>query len=306
MKVLYLPVRFIFKFEKSVYTDTYPSFVLRSILGMNLKQICCISRKSECQTCMYNKSCSYATIFETIEVSSNEILPGRNRISHPYAITYNSKFDVRNRKIDKFEFTITLYGKTIQYLPYIYAAFVRGGYNGMFKTREKYVVEDVLVNGKSILLDENTIQNDVLPFSFSYENQSNINENEEILVELKTPLRFKVNGKYKDDFSANDFFACLYRRFKTMMLKYGTEIPDEFPNYSETNLKIEERNLKWIDYSHYSSRQKTKMELGGLIGTLKLVGNISDFELILLDFAKVANAGKNTNFGLGQIDYWIK
>ena len=306
MKVLYLPVRFIFKFEKSVYADTYPSFVLRSILGMNLKQICCISRKSECQTCMYNKSCSYATIFETIEVSSNEILPGRNRISHPYTITDNSKFDVRNRKIDKFEFTITLYGKTIQYLPYIYAAFVRGGYNGMFKTREKYVVEDVLVNGKSILLDENTIQNDVLPFSFSYENQSNINENKEILVELKTPLRFKVNGKYKDDFLANDFFACLYRRFKTMMLMYGTEIPDEFPKQSETNLKIEDRNLKWIDYSHYSARQKTAMELGGLIGTLKLVGNISDFELILLDFAKVANAGKNTNFGLGQIDYWIK
>lgn len=91
-----------------------------------------------------------------------------------------------------------------------------------------------------------------------------------------------------------------------MMLMYGAELPDEFPKYSETNLKIEERNLKWIDYSHYSARQKIAMELGGLIGTLKLVGNISDFELALLDFAKIANAGKNTNFGLGQIDYWIK
>ena len=25
-----------------------------------------------------------------------------------------------------------------------------------------------------------------------------------------------------------------------------------------------------------------------------------------LDFARIANAGKNTNFGLGQLDFWAK
>lgn len=48
------------------------------------------------------------------------------------------------------------------------------------------------------------------------------------------------------------------------------------------------------------------MELGGVIGTFKLKGSFNDFELALLNLAKISNAGKNTVFGLGQIDYWEK
>ena len=46
------------------------------------------------------------------------------------------------------------------------------------------------------------------------------------------------------------------------------------------------------------------MQLGGVIGTFKLKGRFSDFDLALLDFARIVNAGKNPNFGLGQIDFW--
>ena len=46
------------------------------------------------------------------------------------------------------------------------------------------------------------------------------------------------------------------------------------------------------------------MELGGATGNLKIYGYFTPFELALLKFNKIANAGKNTNFGLGQLDYW--
>ncbi|MBQ7165837.1 MAG: hypothetical protein IJR93_02660 [Treponema sp.] len=41
-------------------------------------------------------------------------------------------------------------------------------------------------------------------------------------------------------------------------------------------------------------------------GTFKLAGHFSCVGAELLDFSCIANAGKNTNFGLGQLDFRAK
>ena len=81
-----------------------------------------------------------------------------------------------------------------------------------------------------------------------------------------------------------------------------TDVP--FYDSSKIEVVITEKNIQWKDYEHYSSRQKKAMQLGGVTGTFKLKGIFSEFDLALLDFARICNAGKNPNFGLGQIDYW--
>lgn len=303
-KIFYLPVTFILDFETEVFIDNYPLFVVRSILGNSLRRICCISHTKKCDECEYNKTCTYASIFETIIDSNNQLLPGTNRSSHPFSLADNCQIQLKN-EISQFSFTITLFGTSIKTLPYIYAAFVRAGELGMFKNRTKFKVSDVLINGKSVLIDELQIQNDINPFIFEYKNSEN-NYSGEILVELKTPLRFKTKGKYSIDFSAEDFFKALFRRYKTLMILYSENLTEEIQNYNKCNSEIVERKLFWKDFSHYSARQKNAMELGGVIGTFKLKGSFNDFELALLNLAKISNAGKNTVFGLGQIDYWEK
>lgn len=97
---------------------------------------------------------------------------------------------------------------------------------------------------------------------------------------------------------------CLARRAKTLCLLYGT-YDESFDYYIEENrILLTERNCTWQDFSHYSSRQKDAMSLGGAVGNFKLSGTFTLFEQSLFDFAKIANAGKNTNFGLGQINFW--
>lgn len=124
-------------------------------------------------------------------------------------------------------------------------------------------------------------------------------------MELRSPLRFKVQGKYTKDFEAQDFMRCLFRRAKTMCLMYGSASTDSL--YSENNsIQIIERNLKWKDQVHYSARQKKAMELGGALGAFKMSGIFTEVDLALFDFAKIANCGKNTIFGLGQMDWWGK
>ena len=66
MQVQYLPVSFFLKFEQSVFADTNPIFILRSMMGKNLRSMCCISKKSTCPECLYNRTCAYSYLFETI------------------------------------------------------------------------------------------------------------------------------------------------------------------------------------------------------------------------------------------------
>jgi hypothetical protein len=259
---------------------------------------------------MYNKTCAYAFLFETILEQSNEIVPGRDRASHPYAFTQGKQ--IAGKKMQEYDFTITLFGKAIDYLPYIYATFVRAGKNGIFKERVSFTVQKVLVGKKDILVSSEQIDTEVAPCVFEYNlNDSSFKSSSpkkgEVLIELKSPLRFKVGGKYSSDFSASDFMRCLYRRINTLYSLYEKSEIDQICKYTPNeNLKITDKNLHWSDICHYSTRQQNKMELGGVIGTFKIAGVFTQSDLQLLKFACIANAGKNTNFGLGQLDFWTK
>ncbi len=318
IELTYVPVTFKISFEREIEPKQNPllPFVLRSVLGYNLRSMSCISRKNLCPECMYNKTCAYSYIFETIIPQENGIHLGTNRASHPYAFS-DFKYIYSNNSCSEAEFTITLFGDAVKFFPYIYAAFARAGRFGLFKDRIGYTIDDVIINGDSVLVDENNVDTNFCVLGWKYSNSednSSAQDNhnsvyKKILIELKMPLRFKSNGKYTDSFSAQDFMNCLFRRLKTLCMLYGSFSGDFLTDgkyYASSDLAIVERNLEWLDYSHYSARQKKSMELGGFVGTLKMQGTFSEFDLALFDFAQKFNAGKNTNFGLGKIDYWIK
>lgn len=309
MQLSYLPVHIELCFAAPVLADNQPLFVFRSLLGKELRSMCCIAHQSKCPECMYNKTCAYAFLFETILEQSNEVVPGRNRASHPYAFTQGKQ--VADKTMQEYDFTITLFGKAIDYLPYMYAAFVRAGQKGMFKERVPFTVQKVTANQKDILISEDQIDTNSSPLSFEYDYESSTISDSlkkgEVLVELKSPLRFKVAGKYSDKFSANDFMSCLCRRMNTLCSLYGqnNQMPSD-KSYSNEAIQISDKNLHWSQSSHYSARQKEAMELGGVTGTFKLTGSFTQADIKFLEFAHIANAGKNTNFGLGQIDFWNK
>lgn len=302
MTLSYLPVRFLLRFASPTVSDISPLFVLRSVFGKQLHSMCCISHGSKCFKCEYNHSCAYAFLFETILESDNGIVPGRDRASHPFAFTKGSMF-VKD-EISEYDFTMTLFGKAVDYLPYVYAAFVRAGKTGLFKIRTSFEIADVTVDGRSILIDTEHLDTSICAKTWTY-NESCSERNGEVLVELKSPLRFRYEGKYGANFSAEQFMACLYRRMRTLCLLYGTA--DNMPTLMESvYLKISEKSLCWKESKHYSARQKRAMSLGGVVGTLKLRGTFSALDQNLLEFGKIFSAGKNTNFGLGQIDFWAK
>lgn len=302
MTLSYLPVRFSLKFDSPARVDVPPLFVLRSMLGKHLRSMSCIARQNKCPECMYNKTCAYAFLFETILPAQNDVAPGRDRASHPFAFTDGSLRS--GDAVSECDFTITLLGKSIDYLPYIYSAFVRAGKNGVFKSRTPFSVTKVCVGGKNILIDSEHIDTS-LPADIWNFNEDLPSKNGEVLVDLRSPLRFKYGGKYGTDFTAQDFMNCLFRRMKTLCALYGS-LDSELVYKADEEISIADKRLEWKDNKHYSVRQKKEMSLGGVTGSFKLQGAFSTMEQNLLEFSKLFNAGKNTNFGLGQFDFWTR
>ena len=153
MELRYLQVVFNLHFLEKTYIDTNPLFVMRSMLGKNLRSMCCISKTSVCGECLYNKTCVYSYIFETCLPPENQTLPGRNRGSHPFSLSVEKL--QRENPVDDYSFVLTLFGKAVDYLPYIYAAFVRAGQSGIFKARSQFEILSVITNKKNLLIDQN-------------------------------------------------------------------------------------------------------------------------------------------------------
>lgn len=302
MTLSHLPVRFHLHFDRPAHADNPPLFVLRSMLGKHLHAMSCISQQTKCPECMYKNTCAYAFLFETILPQENETVLGRDRASHPFAFTVGRILEAS--PFSDYDFTITLFGKACEYLPYVYAAFVRAGKDGLFKERRTFSVTEVSVGKTNILIDSEHLNVPFSPHLWHYD-ETQLEKSGKVLVELRSPLRFKYGGKYGVDFTAKDFFCCLYRRMRTLCLLYGAV--DTMAEYSpHENIHIFEKNMSWKDFRHYSARQKIAMTLGGASGSFKLEGTFSAIEQNLLEFARLANAGKNTNFGLGQMDFWAK
>ena len=302
MPLSYLPVRFHLRFASPAIADNPPLFVLRSLMGMHLRSMSCVSPNTKCPDCMYKSTCAYAFLFETILPTENKIAPGRDRASHPFAFTDGTLLS--DGTISEYDFTITLFGKACEYLPYTYASFVRAGKNGVFKSRTPFSIIKVCVGEKNILIDSEHIDTSA-PVNLWKLNEDLPSKNGEVLVELHTPLRFKYGGKYGSDFSAKDFMNCLFRRMKTLCALYGSlDLKLEYK--AGEKIEIADKRLEWKECKHYSARQKKAMSLGGVTGTFKLRGTFTALEQNLLEFSKLFNAGKNTNFGLGQFDYWTK
>ena len=297
---------FIFKisFNKLVKFNTDLVFILRSIIGSQLRKLCCCCEKSLCPGCLFKQSCVYANLFETILPKDNDVLINQNRGAHPFLLRAGEICDLKNR-FDSYKFEIQLYGDYISNIKEIYMAILNGGKEGFGKTRTQYTVSSVTCAGKELLNGENLIPDFCIEEWNEKQFENSSMETGDILVVLKSPLRLKIDGKYLNDFTAVQFMNAIQRRRKTLYGLYGF-LEEQSSVYEKTDFELCEKNFSYKEDVHYSARQKRSMKMGGIIGNFAMHGLFSQRDLMLLEFAKTFGLGKNTIFGLGNIDYWKK
>ncbi len=64
-------------------------------------------------------------------------------------------------------------------------------------------------------------------------------------------------------------------------------------------VKTVRKDLVWVDWERYSSRQDARMKLGGFTGMIEFEGDLTEF-MPYLRVGEIVHIGKATSFGLGK------
>ena len=297
MKIAFQKYKFKIKLREKTKPDIYPSFVFRSILGKELKNMSCLFKGRKCELCDLQMQCAYSFIFETPVDKNNEFLKGRNRASHPFILSIP---EALNKEIEEINLELTLLGRSIDYLPYIYHSLKRAEKNGIFRSRVPFKIEDVSIDNKSILERDDKIEIINENKFWMLDNENGIHSKKQCSIQFVSPLRVKKKGRYISDVKYELLIESISRRIKILNSIYGSEKKSEDFNWNLLPKKVK-TDLIWQDLKHYSSRQKNLMKLGGLIGTTIIEGEFNPFEESLLKAAELFHIGKNISFGLGKI-----
>jgi CRISPR-associated endoribonuclease Cas6 len=124
-----------------------------------------------------------------------------------------------------------------------------------------------------------------------------------IAIDILSPLRIRYREHLAARLDFHVFIRSLLRRLALLSYFHCGGDPSivsfrEWIALAE-GVRTVSSSLTWSDWTRYSSRQRTEMEMGGMTGHVVFEGPLAPF-LPLLRLGEVVHAGKGTSFGLGQ------
>ncbi|GER94302.1 CRISPR system precrRNA processing endoribonuclease RAMP protein Cas6 [hot springs metagenome] len=212
-------------------------------------------------------------------------------------------------------FNLILIGRATEYLPYFIYTFDELGRFGIGRGRGRYRLIEVKKwkkgNGRwsteerpvYSALDKTIRQtnSDIIEFS-EFRPSENLDS---LTLRFITPLRLKYN---RDLVVKPEFHILVRALLRRLGLLYYFHCGNRKPEWDHRSIishaervEIQSSSLRWLDWERYSSRQDTRMKLGGLVGEIAYHGNIEPF-LPVIEAGEVLHAGKGTSFGLGRYE----
>ncbi|NPV37754.1 hypothetical protein BREVNS_1737 [Brevinematales bacterium NS] len=289
-----------FELARETVFDVFPTFVIRSILGKELRSLACIFKGRQCDECGLVKHCPVSILFETPLSKDEAFMRGLNRGAHPFVFWTEVGL---GQKVRSFPLFLTIIGCLDEAFPFIYGALLRGSRGGILRERIPYEIVGVESDGVVIGTKMDTLDMKTLSGAkcFTLSLQQDVRRYRQYRIVLSTPLRLKHEGRYMNRLDPGAFLASIQRRLWQLSALYGEA--KTLPRVeSHPSWQIRDINVRWQDLSHYSARQKRLIKLGGLVGDFVLEGEFSPYEEGLLEAATLFHAGKNVAFGLGRVE----
>ncbi len=290
--------RFYFDTSHPVRLPDYPGSAWRGAFGHALKKTVCVVRDTPCQQCLLRHACAYSYVFETTPPSNTGKMRKYTTTPHPFVFRFAAE-----PATEEYSFDLNLFGHGQRFFPYIIHALHMAGQNGVGGNRQPFRLkkidaidfqgQHVTVYQDAELRSQQSVQIPPLPAM-----------PEKIDLLFHSPVRIKHDNK---NITANHFnfgalFSALLRRI-SMISYFHTDTPLE-TDYAglaaaARNVQISGQNLRWYDWTRYSSRQQTEMQMGGLLGTVSLnMHGLDDFWPYLW-LGQWTHVGKGTSMGMG-------
>lgn len=290
---------------ESLALPAYPGSALRGLIGFGLRRTVCVTGQKQCPGCPLTGSCAYFRFFED---SRPEGETGRDGQAgpHPYVLDLGPEPAPRLAPGERYRFGLTLLGGAHQLVPYLVVGINRAGQRGLGPRNARFVL--------ARLEQEQTLgREDWVPVGGQGTASLDLGETRAALpealagtvtVRVQTPLRLKRHGHLVGprEFSPGLFMEALRLRLTDLARAYGDPEagPGGLPPENPPAEAFGPPKVTWKEWTRFSTRQQTRMQMGGLVGgfsaDLDALGPWAPF----LWFGQWLHLGKATAMGLGR------
>jgi hypothetical protein len=286
----------------------YSGSVWRGLFGHGLRRTVCVTRQPACAGCLLLHTCAYPYLFETPVPADAAKLSRYPHAPHPFVLVPE---DITARTIEpgaSCAIILTLFGRANALLPYIVQSFIFAGELGIGRSQAKFRVDAIdqeatpgAANWTGIHRSGGSLA--ALPPAIPEPPPAP----DAIRIALRTPLRVKRDDHLvgPGEFAFHDFYRSLLRRLSLLCYFHGEHPLDlDFRELVEEarNIPIEDSELCWNDWTRYSSRQRTTMQMGGLMGRFTVRPSARFWPQFWrqLWLGQWTHASKGSSMGLGQ------
>jgi hypothetical protein len=295
--------RFRFRALETVRFPPYAGSAWRGLFGRSLKRTVCVTREPDCRPCLLLRSCPYPEVFETHPPNDAADLRRYHDAPHPYVLRPDPRQPRTVEPGAGFELELVLVGRAIGYLPYLVQTFRTAGEQGLGRAGARFAVAELAqargggwqtiyaADGVLKPLDPEPVHIPPPP--------------EGVRLIIDTPLRLRRDGELVTPrtFAFHDLLRNLLRRV-SMLSQLHTDRPlaIDYPSLSRAAREIELRakDLRWWDWKRYSSRQRTELAMGGVVGSIVLAASELGPFWPYLWLGQWVHAGKGAVMGLGR------
>ncbi len=286
--------RFTLTFEQSFTLPLYAGSLLRGAFGHALRRVSCLTRQKGCDNCPLLQGCHYPKLFEPTLLG---VTPGQPEPPPPYIL----EPPPGPRQLapgEPWHFDLVLLSPALPHLSLIILAISQGASYGFGSQHIPATLQRVDVQQGENWFPICSSEDPVIVPHDTHLQPPEPPATAHLRIMLETPTRLLRQGHPvgPEKLRAGDFYGALLRRSSQVAPQLGIQ-PPERTTLSQMQLTTDQ--LRWLEWSRYSSRQQQSMQLGGLIGTLTL----PDYPVQLwpwLWLGQWLHIGKNASFGLGQ------
>ncbi len=286
--------RFHFITERPTPLPRYPGSAWRGLLGHGLRRATCVTRQTDCDGCPVTTSCVYHRVFETREPDGAH---GAS-VARPHPFVLDIPPSPRG-PVQMLELGITLFEPARDAFPFILHGLTRAGRLGIGRDRTPFTLERVLRettpgSGQWRDIDDSGGEDTSIPMPPPAPR--------ELTIVLETPLRMKQRGRLvgASEFESAHFLRQLWRRANELHGPYRNGIDVPLPELKANQIETLDRQLRWHDWKRYSSRQRTAMNMGGLVGRWTLRHERLAEWWPMIWHGQWLHLGKATSMGLGR------
>ena len=280
----------------------------RGALGHALRQVSCALRRQQCAECLLRQRCAYSVCFESPVPDGAAIMRKYPYAPHPFVLDPPAAGEQSFDAGDELALGIVLVGRAADHLPHFLYAFHEMGEGGFGRDRGKAKVlrvESGPPGARRVIYDGAAQRLEGDPWKMDADGigrRCDALRGHALRLVFETPARFKSQGKLSRHADLGLIMPGLLRRLTSLHYFFcgGPEHHDVRPLLEAARqVNMRASDTTWTDWTRYSSRQDTTMQMGGITGWA-CYDPVPDALLPVLCWGELLHLGKGCSLGLGK------